>query len=105
LKTTGKELDTAKPKLKPWPSKGLRHSFASNHLAHFHDAARLALELGHTDQEPLFRHYRELVTPESSQVVGDPSDSTGGAQRVSDSFFQVAGFCPSSLPETSPAKN
>jgi integrase len=64
--TPGKEIDRAKIKLKPWPSNGLRHSFASYHLAHFQDAARLALELGHTDQELLFRHYRELVTPDQA---------------------------------------
>jgi integrase len=52
--------------LKKWPSNGLRHSFASYHLAHFQDAARLALELGHVDQGLLFRHYRELVTPEQA---------------------------------------
>jgi len=34
------------------------------HLARFRDAAKLALELGHTDQELIFRHYRELVKPE-----------------------------------------
>jgi integrase len=58
------DKDRAKIKLKPLPSNGLRHSFASYHLAHFRDAARLAIELGHTDQELLFRHYRELVKPE-----------------------------------------
>jgi integrase len=31
-----------------WPRNGLRHSFASYHLAKFKDAAALALELGHT---------------------------------------------------------
>ncbi|PWT78410.1 MAG: hypothetical protein C5B58_15325 [Acidobacteria bacterium] len=67
LKATAKQLGQANVKLKPWPSNGLRHSFASYHLAHFKDAARLALELGHTDQELLFRHYRELVTPESAE--------------------------------------
>jgi integrase len=65
--TPGKGIDRTKIKLKPWPSNGLRHSFASYHLAHFQDAARLALELGHTNQELLFRHYRELVTPEQAQ--------------------------------------
>jgi integrase len=65
--TSGKEIDRAKIKLKPWPSNGLRHSYASYHLTHFGDAARLALELGHTDQELLFRHYRELVTPEAAE--------------------------------------
>jgi len=44
----------------------LRHGFASYHLAHFKDAAKLALELGHNDQELLFRHYRELVKPEAA---------------------------------------
>lgn len=60
------KIDRATIKLKPWPSNGLRHSFTSYHLAHFGDAARLALELGHTNQELLFRHYRELVTPEQA---------------------------------------
>ncbi len=54
-------------KLKPWPSNGLRHSFASYHLAHFRNAALSALELGHTNQEITFRHYRELVTPEAAE--------------------------------------
>jgi hypothetical protein len=44
----------------------LRHSFASYHLAHFRDAAKLALELGHTDQVLIFRHYRELVKPDEA---------------------------------------
>jgi integrase len=65
--TPGKEIDRGKINLKPWPSNGLRHSFASYHLARFQDAARLALELGHTDHELLFRHYRELVTPEQAE--------------------------------------
>jgi hypothetical protein len=52
--------------LKVWPPNALRHSFASHHLAQFTDAARLALELGHTDQELLFRRYRELVTPDQA---------------------------------------
>ena len=69
--TPGKEIDRGKIRLKPWPSNGLRHSFASYHLAHFKDAARLALELGHTDQELLFRHYRELVTPDQAAKYWD----------------------------------
>lgn len=65
LKRKGIKIDSDRFKhLKPWPTNGLRHSFASYHLAHFQDAAKLALELGHTNQELLFRHYRELVTPE-----------------------------------------
>jgi integrase len=46
-----------------WPENGLRHSFASYHLAHFRNAAALALEMGHMTPHMLFAHYRELVTP------------------------------------------
>jgi integrase len=53
--------------IEKWPANALRHSFASYHLAHFHDAARLALELGHTSTYLIFRHYRELVTPEAAR--------------------------------------
>jgi integrase len=68
LKQKGVEVNPDNFKqLKAWPSNGLRHSFASYHLAHLGDAARLALELGHTNQELLFRHYRELVTPDQAE--------------------------------------
>jgi integrase len=63
----GKDPKHPGTKRKPWPSNGLRHSFASYHLAHFRNAALLALELGHTNQEITFRHYRELVTPEAAK--------------------------------------
>jgi Site-specific recombinase XerD len=46
-----------------WPDNGLRHSFASYHLAHFKNAASTALELGHHDSRVTFAHYRELVKP------------------------------------------
>ena len=44
-----------------WPRNALRHSFASYHLAHFKDAAALALEMGHTTTELIFKHYRQVV--------------------------------------------
>lgn len=46
-----------------WKKNALRHSFVSYRLALTHDPARTALEAGH-DQNILFRHYREVVTPE-----------------------------------------
>jgi integrase len=49
--------------IKPWPRNALRHSFASYHLAKHKDAGRTALELGHANQNMLFRNYRELVKP------------------------------------------
>src|SRR5262249_33053520 len=46
-----------------WPSNALRHYFASYHLAHFRQPGELAVELGHTSQNLLYRHYRNLVKP------------------------------------------
>lgn len=45
-----------------WPKNGLRHSYASYHLAFHKDAAGLALNLGHRDTSLIFAHYRALVT-------------------------------------------
>jgi integrase len=50
-----------------WPDNALRHSFASYHLAHFKDAAALALEMGHTDSGMIFEHYRQLVKPKDAE--------------------------------------
>jgi integrase len=51
-----------------WPQNGLRHSFASYHLAKFEDAAQLMLQLGHTTTRLIFEAYRELVTPEAAEL-------------------------------------
>jgi integrase len=50
-----------------WPDNALRHSFASYHLAHFKNAAALALEMGHTDSGMIFNHYRQLVRPKEAE--------------------------------------
>ena len=52
--------------LKEWPGNALRHGFASYHLAHFNEAAALALEMGHTDSRMLFAHYRKFVRPKDA---------------------------------------
>ena len=49
-----------------WPENGLRHSFASYHLAAFKKAAETALELGHHNANVTFAHYRELVRPKEA---------------------------------------
>ena len=53
--------------LAKWPKNGLRHSFASYHLAKYGDAARLALDLGHTTTKLIFSNYRELVRPDEGE--------------------------------------
>ncbi len=50
-----------------WPSNAARHSFASYHLALHQDAAKTALQLGHTNTTVLFQHYRELARPEEAE--------------------------------------
>ncbi len=52
--------------IEQWPHNALRHSFASYHLAYFKDAAALALELGHTNSNLVFQHYRQLVAPKQA---------------------------------------
>ncbi|WP_395719405.1 tyrosine recombinase XerC [Prosthecobacter sp.] len=51
-----------------WPANACRHSFASYHLALHQDAAKTALQLGHTNTAVLFQHYRELTTPEDAKT-------------------------------------
>jgi integrase len=63
--------------LKEWPNNGLRHSYASYHLAHGQDAARTSLHLGHTGPDLLFNHYRELVTPEQGAAYFEIMPTTG----------------------------
>lgn len=45
-----------------WPDDAARHSFASYHLACHQDAAALALQMGHSGTDLIFRHYRKVVT-------------------------------------------
>jgi integrase len=51
-----------------WPNNGLRHSYASYHLARYQDAGALMLQLGHTTAKLIFEAYRELVRPEEADV-------------------------------------
>jgi integrase len=55
--------------IKEWPNNALRHGFASYYLAHFKKAgaAELALELGHTNSNLVFQHYRQLVKPREAK--------------------------------------
>jgi len=50
-----------------WVNNGLRHSFASYHLAKHGDFNELALQLGHRTTKMLLDHYREVVTPEEAE--------------------------------------
>jgi len=45
-----------------WPHDVLRHTYATYHLAHHGDEARLQLLMGHTSARMLYQHYRGLAT-------------------------------------------
>lgn len=49
-----------------WPENGLQHSY--RYRAKFGDAARLALEKGHTTTREIFAHYRELVQEHEAEA-------------------------------------
>ena len=63
----------------PFPANAARHSFCSYHLAHFGNAARTALEAGHSEAM-LFAHYRELVTPEAAAAFWTIVPEAGAVQ-------------------------
>jgi len=50
-----------------WKRNGLRHSFASYHLAATNEAPKVATELGHPNPTLLYNTYRELVLPEDAE--------------------------------------
>jgi integrase len=56
------------PNLRKWPDNGLRHSYATYHLALHANAAELALHLGHTNTALIFAHYRKPVTKEEASL-------------------------------------
>ena len=50
-----------------WKQNMLRHSFITYRLAEIQDVNRVALEAGNSPQM-IFRHYRELATPEQART-------------------------------------
>ena len=61
------ERDRTNAGLKEWKPNCLRHSFCSYALAKEKNAKALALEMGHSDSDLLFKNYRELVLPSEAK--------------------------------------
>lgn len=57
------ERDRAGAGIQTWKVNALRHSFCSYALEAEKDLKTLAYEMGHTDPDLLYRHYREMVSP------------------------------------------
>jgi integrase len=56
-----KTRDYEHGKIEEWPRDGMRHSYASYHLAKHQNAPQTSLQMGHTSPQMLFNHYRNLV--------------------------------------------
>jgi integrase len=67
-----------------WPNNALRHSFASYYLGHFKKAgaSELALELGHTNANLVFQHYRQLVKPREAKRYWSLAPAKNGQEIV-----------------------
>jgi integrase len=65
-----------------WPQNALRHSYASYHLAHFNDAAALALQIGHTNSNLVFQHYRQLVKPKEAARYWEIKPAKKGQKKI-----------------------
>ncbi len=53
--------------LDDWPDNGLRHSFASYHLAKFDSAPLTQLQMGQQTPSVLFKHYRQVVSRKDAE--------------------------------------
>lgn len=50
----------------PWPHDGMRHTFATAHLAHHRNEAELQVLMGHSSADVIHAHYRGLMTPQEA---------------------------------------
>ncbi len=73
-----------------WIHNGMRHTFASCHLAKHQDISKTALELGHTGNPTmLFNHYRNLVKPADADAYWNIAPKrSGNVVQVPEGLFQ-----------------
>jgi integrase len=62
-----KELLLEAAGIQKWPENGLRHSFASYHLAQFQSSDKTADQMGHRSTEIVHRYYKALVLKTESE--------------------------------------
>lgn len=68
--------------LELWPANGLRHSFASYHLAQFNNSDSTAYQMGHRSTELVHRYYKALVLKSEAEkfwgILPESTPSTNG---------------------------
>jgi integrase len=76
------ETDRKQAGFSRWPHNALRHSFASYHLTQFRNAKDLALELGHSRSDTVFRFYHQRVKPAAAETFWRIVPATIGAPQT-----------------------
>jgi integrase len=54
-----------------WKKNGLRHSFATYYMAMSNDSAKTSMLLGQSNQDVVFKHYRDVVSEEEGKMYFD----------------------------------
>lgn len=54
--------------IKKWIQQGMRHTFCSNHLAHFRKVDELVLQSGHDSVDTMWRNYHKGVTDKEAKA-------------------------------------
>jgi integrase len=68
--------------VKEWPQNGLRHSFASYHLAAYNDTVRTAFLMGHSNPRIVHDHYKALVSKADAERFWALRPATDAATKI-----------------------
>ena len=68
--------------VKAWPQNGLRHSFASYHLAAYNDTVRTAFLMGHSNPRIVHDHYKALVSKADAERFWALRPAADAAEKI-----------------------
>lgn len=77
-------------RIESWHQDGLRHSFASYHLAHHKNAPLTSLQMGHMKSQMLFNHYRNLVLSADAEQYWGITPNEVARQAAEESVSETA---------------
>ena len=60
----------------------MRHSFGSYHMAHYENAGKTALQMGHRTIDTTFEHYRRAVRKEDAARFWEIMPTASGANVI-----------------------
>ncbi len=67
-----------KAEIGEWLRDGLRHTFGSHHVAAYQDAPSTAFQMGHSNPDLLYKHYRKLVKRSDAEQFWEIRPETTG---------------------------